>query len=494
MLYKEILKKNYAWLRFIENLSNANTFEKNYYAWLIYSNKEILKKHVDIISPYKKITDKDDFFNLIMIIIIGHKQDQLIKKNLNKVYRGLLVNLKTPKLMYDLFILIGEGKFNNLIKPNLYAFSNPEEFNEYLNYFICWHNKWNKTGVLSLIKEKDLNVDVSFDKDGILILEVNDFNAAKHIGTKAWCISREERYFDSHKNVIDKLFFVFNFNKDQYDKTSLIGVTIPNSPIIRFKYSFNNANETYKDISLLENFKEILYKEPFDVNKFKNNVSLINDPYEQFIVFFDMEFYEDADFLFAQFLNDARYEDYFLSIINYIVFEKKNYQFIYNYIENNELNSQSKFTLTNTIGELISEMHHRYNDEFMKRVFLAMNDKHIEINFLRKMVENEHTSYVVKALLRNTIKEPEIEEYVISYAFKIEADDKVLRKLFEIQAFTSLKFDKLYNYLSAKELSIVKRYIKLNYTKRHQIYIDADKININKILDSLIEKFKIKKF
>lgn len=490
MLYEEILNKNHAWLKFIKNLEGANDLDRAYLSWMIYSNKDILKKNVDIISPYKSVANKYDFERLLLLIIKDHKQTKLLNSVLNRVNREMLTDLLTPDLMFDVFVLLGKKQFKETISKNVYAFNNAEEFNDYLKYYSNWHNKWNRENVLDVVLKKNLNVVISLDKNNILILEIKDFYAAQNIGTQAWCISREKKFFDSHKNSIDKLFFMFDFNKDQYDSTSLIGVTIPDSPVIRFKYSFNNVNQPYKDISLIKTFKEIMHNEPFNEEKFKSNVSLITDPFEQFMVFYEMNFDEDAEFIFQEFLVDGRYDDFFLLVINQMIFDDKRYDFLYNYMENHELTNKEKSKIVSTIAELLTEMHHVYNPDFTSKLFELINDENIEIDFLRKMVEAPHTACVVKDLLKNIINKKEIEDYIIEYIFKINKDNLVLQDLFEINAFTELNFVRLNHSLDKNQVIKIKRYIKDSYKKTDKLYVISNKININKIIDNIMAIFR----
>lgn len=489
MLYKEILRKNHSWLSFLEKLEGTNDLDKTYLAWMIISNKETLKKYVEIISPQKKFSSKDEFKKLLLMLIRRHKEEQLINKCLNKSNRELLVDHRTFSLFYDIFILIGENNFKKLIEPNLFAFNNPHEFNKYLNNFKFWHNKWNKEHILLAIENYDLNAQLCYQEENMIIIKIEDFEAARILGTHSWCISREEKFFKSHKNEIDNLYFLYDFNKEQYNKTSLIGVTIPDGPIIRFKFSFNSANEAYKEASLISKFERIFYKEPFDKDKFKKNVSLMKDPYDQFVTFYDMKYYNDAEFLFKQFLM-GREDDYFLLIISYVLFETKNHEFLFQCLENFEWEIKEKEYLMNAIGELIVHMMHEYDREFMKKIFKKVNNEDLEICFLRKMVEKDYMAESVGFFLEDIIKDRNrVENYIVSYIFRIGKED-VLKRMCKKKIFNNLDLNTLKEMLNNKDLSLLKQHIKHYYNKSDKQYLNIQKLFVIQILEKLLSILK----
>jgi hypothetical protein len=416
----------------------------------------------------KTYKSKHDFSNMMLLMIRQHKEDQLIKKYLNVQARQRLVNFHTPEIFFNLFISLGEKRFNEFVKPHLFACASHTDFNYFLSHTLHWNNKWNINSVIDEITHTKAKADVAYNNDNLLILEIHNFEAAQILGTHAWCISREEKFFNSHKNTIDRLFFIFDFSKEQYDKTSLIGVTIPEAPIICFKYSFNCHNEPQKFQSLQYHFQNIIYKEPFNSDKFVRNVSLIKDPVDQFSAFFDMEFTSEAQLIFQRLLNEKSYTDHLFFTCNYILFEKRDNEFLLNYIDNFPLDKRELNALIHSLSILTTDLHFTFDEEFLIELFKKINNNDAVLDFMRNLIAAPHTATTLKLVINKILTGTLNKEYSILYAFKIKKEDTI-EKLFKLKTFNKLNMSHITTQLSSEQNLFLSDCIRSNYDRSHPL-------------------------
>lgn len=93
----------------------------------------------------------------------------------------------------------------------------------------------------------------------MLVLECKTYEFSKAFGSKNWCISTQQSYFNSYADVFSRQYFILDFTKKPSDNRSLIGATISANGDIREAEYKNNSH----DHSISGNVQSYL-KELFD--------------------------------------------------------------------------------------------------------------------------------------------------------------------------------------------------------------------------------------
>lgn len=97
-------------------------------------------------------------------------------------------------------------------------------------------------------KLKGLNVEVVYETPELMIVAVFDFAASCKIGSKSWCISTSQSYWNNYVNEFTTQYFIYDFTKSVSDKTHLIGATI--SPSGSFHAAHFADDSAVRDYSI----------------------------------------------------------------------------------------------------------------------------------------------------------------------------------------------------------------------------------------------------
>lgn len=246
----------------------------------IQSIKEWLDKHSAMISKFSKhnlvaYTTSDDM-NLLVNEIESLNKFLFVKKCIN------MFNTKQKKLLSDVIHINTLNQLsinNNTIFISWYrafkqfnklpfarkskfislcsAFDSAASIKESLFNAIKQSYAWNKEDMLAFRDNNTPNSNIIFDKDNIVVLEIPSFHDSQLLcggGRTGWCITREERYFQSYLNCETnekrKQYFLFNFDKPESDEIAHVGFTVSSLRGIC------NAHST-KNLALVDN--HILY-------------------------------------------------------------------------------------------------------------------------------------------------------------------------------------------------------------------------------------------
>ena len=115
------------------------------------------------------------------------------------------------------------------IGQKISAFTNPLEFNGALMNLIEIKKGWSPEKMINRMDDLELveGVDYTIDhnKNNQLLINMKTFKATNAIGSKMWCISREEPMFARYKrNTLIDYKFYFDFNMCASDDMSMIAI------------------------------------------------------------------------------------------------------------------------------------------------------------------------------------------------------------------------------------------------------------------------------
>ena len=139
-------------------------------------------------------------------------EEKVLQKE-NKVKEDVTAFLKIVGVKVDIVPFIAaSGLRGDNIGKKLAAYKTPEEFNFALSRLVETYNSFNLEAIKA--KADGVGAKTVFENDGILILQIDNFNQSKSLGSSSWCISRDPHYFSSYTENDNKQYFIYNFNKD----------------------------------------------------------------------------------------------------------------------------------------------------------------------------------------------------------------------------------------------------------------------------------------
>jgi hypothetical protein len=219
-----------------------------------------------------QMTDKsmeavDDSINEV---VLEHKLNQYVNSILSNKYQHLL----TPEAR-DMLKIIYEAGVNkqslqNYVGKKIAALKTPEEFLEYVTK-VKDHFSGFTHNALSTKLEGN-GIKPCYDKDGIVIFHVENFETSKKLGSPSWCISRTSNYFEDYTDNGARQYFMYDFNEKETSNNSMIGFTIKKDGSVLASHLKNDD-----DFKFLTNYSAL----HLEVLKNDFNVFKLNDEYSK---------------------------------------------------------------------------------------------------------------------------------------------------------------------------------------------------------------------
>lgn len=217
----------------------------------------------------------DDRFNAI---ILEHKTNQYVGSILSNKYEHLLSDEARDmfKILYETGVT--KQSLQDYIGKKIAALKTPEEFLEYVTR-VKDHFSGFSEDALS-VKLEGNGIVPCYNKDGIIIFNVESFDISKKLGSASWCISRDDYYFNGYTDQGSRQYFMYDFNKKETDNTSMIGFTLKQNGTVRASHLKNDDDFKFLDkyselhLEVLKNdFKEFKLNEEYSkVMKEKYNL------------------------------------------------------------------------------------------------------------------------------------------------------------------------------------------------------------------------------
>ena len=267
----QICKKHPQWkflflsyLYIDENLSIVE-LEKTFS--LIISHKSIFKNLIHEAKSFLELKDNrsvlERLADKVTVDIHNHKKEQFIKSLKSKKYQHLFNEEIEQEIHTILDNKISINSLKHQFFNKLAKYKNSNELLESLQSFKNKNIQWNREYYENLIKENNLNVEILDDQNGYMIIQVNDYEACKELGSQAWCIAQNKDDFFKYTSDYKRQFIVLNFDKPIENNESMIGFTIDINGLISDSY-LKNDKSTPKKI------KEQFIFSSFSKEKIKN--------------------------------------------------------------------------------------------------------------------------------------------------------------------------------------------------------------------------------
>ena len=143
------------------------------------------------------------------------------------------------------------GKFGNLSTTKKRNFvrkmstiDSADEILKQMSFLVDVHFEWNKNSLIDYIGNSE-NIDCEIVKnDGnVVLVKVNDFDTIKRLAkTTNWCISKNKSYWNGYVSEGQTQYMLFNFNKREDDKLSIVGFTTKRNVGVFAAHDFINNN------------------------------------------------------------------------------------------------------------------------------------------------------------------------------------------------------------------------------------------------------------
>lgn len=214
-----------------------------------FKNENILKSlKFDFIETCKKLASFEKIDDKMHKLIREHKIKKYAESIVSSKYKHLY-NTQSYKLFKELYDLGIDLKIvQEMIGKKLAAVETETMFNDNIKSLI---NSFNDFDIESIkIKAVSNKVKVISESDNILIMEIENFEQSKKLGSGSWCISRNKTYFDQYTEKDGKQYFIYDFNQTSKSTKSLLGVTLTKTNTV--KAAHNKSDSQLKDKKMID--------------------------------------------------------------------------------------------------------------------------------------------------------------------------------------------------------------------------------------------------
>lgn len=179
------------------------------------------------------------------------EQKKLFKENYDKL----------PISLLGKFATLSFTKRQNFIRK-MSTVTDLGEILKQMAYVSSQHFDWNIDSLKNYINNvENINCNVVYDKNNILIAEVHDYETVKRLAkTTNWCISKNKQYWNNYmggdKKKYSKQYILFNMNEREDSEYSIVGFTTHKDETITHAHSFTNVSLVGEG-RRLERFKTI---------------------------------------------------------------------------------------------------------------------------------------------------------------------------------------------------------------------------------------------
>lgn len=247
LIISEKFKKNPTYKKFFINLNKDAPFSKSEFSIvsdLILKYKNLIKSKKINILEFKSL---EAIYDNISDEVYRNEKRNFALSFFSKKYQKLL-NEKNIDLLYQL----KEGGYNREdiggVINKMAAYKSEKDLNDVLESTLETLNNYDIKGIEDKIKNKGLeeHVDILYKnhKEKLLLLNIKTYKASSVLGSKNWCISTSNYYFNMYvknKGNNNIQLFAYDFKKPSNNKLSLIGFTVNNKNKVNILHAHNKV-------------------------------------------------------------------------------------------------------------------------------------------------------------------------------------------------------------------------------------------------------------
>lgn len=227
-----------------------------------FDNENIVKAHnFDLIAELKSSRSFEEFDDKIHKVVRKHKLEQYAMSIVSNKYKGLYSD-KTFEIMTELYDMgISTHILQDMIGKKMAGIKNTRSLNAALKSLL---NSINGFEIANIKMKAAANqVQVLFETDNYLVLEIDTFKQSKAMGSPSWCISRDDYHFTNYTEGGNIQVFVYDFSLTSKDNKSMVGITLTKNMKVHAAHNKNDSELRDKEI------KEKVIKIVADAKGFK---------------------------------------------------------------------------------------------------------------------------------------------------------------------------------------------------------------------------------
>lgn len=245
----------------------------------IYRNL-IKQKNIDFSFEQENLnTDNEKNYRYQIEMQNDKIEKAIIESNANKLKRSLLsnkykvlANAETDEIFLELSKQgVTRSQLQESVAPKLAAVKNSYELNSFIENALGLNIVWDLSYFNELANEHHL--DILSNEDGVLHIEINNFKESNLLGSKMWCITRDENFLKEYLHEDNsRIIFRFDMNKDIKDKESYIAMIYQGNKLIDI---YDKNDHAYKkEDELFQKINEFKPNKLSDESSFKKLKSL----------------------------------------------------------------------------------------------------------------------------------------------------------------------------------------------------------------------------
>lgn len=205
-----------------------------------FKNENILKSikfnFLDNLASSKNLEALDDNMHKI---IREHNIKKYAESIVSNKYKHLY-NAESYKLFKELYDLKIDIKIiQEMLGKKLAAVESEEMFNKNIQSLINSFNDFNIDAIK--VKAKSAKAKIISENDQVLILEIENFEQSKYLGSASWCISRNPSYFTNYTLDGSKQYFIYDFKVSSKSVKSLVGITVTKKMTIKAAHTKSDS-------------------------------------------------------------------------------------------------------------------------------------------------------------------------------------------------------------------------------------------------------------
>lgn len=227
----------------------------------VLDNEQILKNMKFDFNLFKELSFEgvDDHMNSM---VNKYKLNQYANSILSNKYKHLLSEsaLESFKILKESGV--SEKSLQTFVGKKIAAIQDGEQFSRYLDKVVEHFSGFSQDVLLDKLSTFDLKP--VYNKDDVVVFQVHTFEQSKALGSPAWCIARENSYFNDYTSEDSIQYFMYDFSKSEKDNLSMIGFTTYQNGELRAKHlkdddDYYNMPESFKTIvnNVIYNNKDV---------------------------------------------------------------------------------------------------------------------------------------------------------------------------------------------------------------------------------------------
>jgi len=227
---QEMLKNRPTIAKFFVDKHNESKFDYRHSFHKVENAIKNFIKHEDILKNnkvnYTVFADKDfeAIDDYISHIVHEHKVKAYANSLFSNKYKHLMNDeaLGYFRELYDLEFPVQNLKKS--IGSKIAAIKTQEDFTFVVKQLYGTLSGFNYDAKKTMAEQYGAR-EVSY-KDDVLVLEIENYDQSKKLGSSSWCIVRDSVYFDDYVRDDRRQFFIYDFSKKEIDNDAMIGITL----------------------------------------------------------------------------------------------------------------------------------------------------------------------------------------------------------------------------------------------------------------------------